>query len=460
MTGNEWINQIHEGDIRTVLDALPASSIHCAVTSPPYYSLRDYGHDDQIGLEPTVSEYIEQLVTVGRKLRRVLRPDGSWWLNLGDSYAGSGGAGGQWTHESSGSAQYRGTAGNATNGPLNESSLTRKCKMLVPHRVALALIDDGWIVRSDAVWAKKNGMPSSVKDRLNETKEFVFHLTPQPDYWFDLDAIREPHAASSIERDDYEYTSAGGQATQCPGEHREQVTLDDEQGLHPNGKNPGDVFDVAVAQCSAAHSAVFPEQLIKPPIKAGCPPHVCAACGTPYIRDTAEEPLTLDGDTVPERPQTCRALALARQADLTDEHLQACRAVGIGDVGTGKHCQTGTGNNDERVERLAAEAKDVLGGYFREFTGARQTTQGWTPQCDCETDETEPGIVLDPFAGAGTTCRVAKRLGRRFVGIEVNPEYVALAQQRAGIGVDEPERLSEDRQLGLTAFTDGGAVDE
>lgn len=136
-------------------------------------------------------------------------------------------------------------------------------------------------------------MPSSVKDRLNETKEFVFYLTPQPNYWFDLDAIREPHAESSIERTEYGYTSAGSQSMQCPREDREEaVTLDDDQGLHLNGKNPGDVFEVAVAQCSDAHHAIFPEQLIDPPIKATCPPQVCATCGTPYTRETGEEPRT------------------------------------------------------------------------------------------------------------------------------------------------------------------------
>lgn len=449
----EWVNQIHAGDTRTVLDDFPDSSIHCAVTSPPYWGLRDYNHADQLGLEPTVTEYVEQLVAVGRKLRRVLRPDGSWWLNLGDTYAGGGGVTGKpddWD-------DLHDDETFPDTPPARRTQYTRKTKLLVPHRVALALIDDGWVVRSDCIWKKENPMPTSVTDRLNETKEFVFHLTPQPDYWFDLDAIREPHAETSIERDEYGYASAGRQTMHCPREDREKdVTVADDQGLHPNGKNPGDVFEVAVAQCSDAHYAVFPRALIEPPIKATCPPQVCAECGTPYERESVEEPLTLDTETVPDRPQTRRALELAREANLTDEHLRACRAVGFGDAGADKYCQTGTGNNTERVEELAAEAKEVLGGYFREFTGARRTTTGWTPQCECTTDETDPGIVLDPFAGAGTTCQVAKRLGRQFVGIELNPDYVALAQQRAGIDVDEPERLSEDGQLGLAAFADGG----
>lgn len=223
MTGAEWINRIHEGDARTVLDALPESSIHCVMTSPPYWNLRDYHVEGQIGLESSVVEYVDQLVTVGRKIRRVLRDDGSWWLNLGDSFAGSGGAGGQWTDDHSGSAQYAGTAGDAANGALTDTSFTRKTKLLVPHRIAIALINDGWIVRSDAVWAKPNPLPHPVKDRLHEHKEYLFHLTPAPEYWFNLDAIREPHKKASFDRDRHPYTSAGGD--QQPARTRTGPTL-------------------------------------------------------------------------------------------------------------------------------------------------------------------------------------------------------------------------------------------
>jgi DNA modification methylase len=410
-----WTNQIHEGDALDVLDELPESSIHSVVCSPPYYGLRDYNHDDQLGLEPTVEKFVEQLVTVGQKLQRVLRPDGSWWLNLGDSYAGSGR--GQWNTPSDDVKESY--VPDQRTFPNREDSVTRKSKLLVPHRVAIALIDDGWLVRSDAVWAKPNPMPSSVKDRLNETKEFVFHLTPQPDYWFDLDAVREPHKDESFDRAENGYQGAKTWATDhLPDRDGAERTHNFDKPLHPGGKNPGDVFDVPVAQCPEDHYATFPEELIEPPIKATCPPHVCAACGTPYEREVVEESVTLDMDAEPERPQTRRALDKARQAGLTDEHLQACRAVGFSDAGAGKVCQTGAGSNAKHVQQLAAEAKDVLGGYFREFCGTRRVSKGWTSGCECDTDETETGIVLDPFAGMGTTCRVAKRHSRRFVGVE------------------------------------------
>jgi len=197
---DRWANDIHQGDAAETLAEMPENSVHMAMCSPPYFGLRDYGVDGQIGLEESLDEYIQNLVDVADELRRVLRDDGSWWLNLGDSFAGSGGAGGQWTEESHGSAQYGGDGGDSYNGPLNQSSMRRKSKMLVPHRVAIALEDAGWIVRSDAVWAKPNPMPHPVKDRLHEHKEFLFHLTPEPDYWFDLDPIREPHKDSSLGR--------------------------------------------------------------------------------------------------------------------------------------------------------------------------------------------------------------------------------------------------------------------
>ncbi len=119
---------------------------------------------------------------------------------------------------------------------------------------------------------------------------------------------------------------------------------------------------------------------------------------------------------------------------------------------SGKHCQDGTGNNDDRVEQLAAEAKQVLGGYFREFTSPTKVLDGWEQACECETDETESGIALDPFVGSGTLAMKAKELGRRFIGIDLNPEYVALAQKRAGVTVDEPGRLLDEDETALTAF--------
>lgn len=395
------MNEIHTGDCIDVMNDLPESSVHMSMTSPPYYGLRDYGVDGQIGLEESLDEYIQNLVDVGEALKRVLRDDGSWWLNLGDSYAGSGGAGGQWTNESSGSAEYAGERGSAYNGPLN-TQIGRKNKMLVPHRVAIALQEAGWIVRNDVTWVKPNPMPSSVKDRLNTTTEQIFHLVQEPQYWYDLDAIREPHAESTYERRQYHETNRDPHNEAKGGSGFAQHDLD-ERAIHPAGKNPGDVFEITTKPFPEAHFAVYPPELCETPIKASCPPTVCAECGTGYERDVERE----------------------------------CR----GD-------NSGVRDDPRAHERTNAN----LAQAPSEWEPTEVAFNGWLKPCDCDTDDTEPGIVLDPFAGAGTTCLVAKRLGRRFIGIELNPEYADMARARCGLAPNDPSRLRDETQGGLEAY--------
>lgn len=405
----EWTNDIHQGDAVETLQQMPESSVHMAMCSPPYYGLRDYGVDGQIGLEESLTEYIQSLVDIGAELKRVLRNDGSWWLNLGDSYAGSGGGGGQWTDESHGSARYSGKAGDSYNGPLNHQSLERKQKMLVPHRVALALQNAGWVVRSDVVWAKPNPMPHPVADRLREDKEFIFHLTPRQSYWFDLDSIREPHKESALKRSNFDPSTAGKGSNEIPGEDGSaNGGLRDGNFLHPNGKNPGDIFEITVRAFPEAHFAVYPPELCKKPILATCPPEVCSECGKP----------------------------LERESEVVDREVPG------------------------GVSRVPKDERPPGGKPESDRIGLTQPTERrlgpWEKRCDCDTERTAPGIAIDPFAGAGTTCLVAKRLGRRFIGIELNPEYVALAQKRVGVTVDEPERLLEDGDVPLQAFANGG----
>jgi len=403
MTERDWVNDIHEGDAREALAEMPESSVHMAMCSPPYYGLRDYDAEGQIGLEDSLAEYIDELVAVGEALKRVLRSDGSWWLNLGDSYGGSRG------NHTTGDAV--GGAPEADYHSRDATRLGRKNKLLVPHRVAIALQEAGWVVRNDATWAKPNPMPSSVKDRLNTTTEQVFHLTPNPDYWYDLDAIREPHAEVSKERikhslhQNHPEDSAVGVGK----------TETDEMGkrfAHPSGKNPGDVFEVTTKPFPDAHFAVYPPELCEKPIKATAPPTVCAECGSPYERETEVE-----------------------------------RSPGS---------SPGKGDGDVPVDAQVDGGHQRDGHDYTRSHISNIETVGWSPTCDCDTDATEAGIVLDPFAGAGTTCLVAKHLGRRFVGIDLNPEYVAMAQQRVGVTVDEPERLLAEDETALTSFTGGG----
>lgn len=450
----DWKNKIHCGDAIETLQELPESSIHCSVTSPPYFGLRDYNAEGQIGLEETVDEYVEAIGTVGDEIKRVLRSDGSWWLNLGDSFAGSGR--GQWDENEQQKEAY-----TPDTLPEQRDTLRRKSKMLVPHRVAIELQNRGWIVRSDAVWYKTNPMPHPVKDRFNEHKEFLFHLVPEPDYWFDLDAVRESHKNESFRRVNDSYETAGLQAMACPDENRdEEIRMNAEAALHPNGKNPGDIIEASSSSGVTGHFAVFPRALCERPIKSSCPPTVCSSCGSPYERVTEETQLwERDIDSI-DRRQSVIALERFQESDLTVEHLIAARAVGFGDGAHGDASQGSRDRVNDRQRRLSDEAKDVLGGYFREFVASpeREVT-GWDQACTCETDETEPGVVLDPFAGSGTSCLVAKDLGRQFVGIDLNPDYVAMAQERIGIDVSEPERLGSD-DMTLRAFTDGGTDGE
>lgn len=447
-----WVNDIRQGDAAETLAEIPEDSVHMVMCSPPYYGLRDYGVKGQIGLEERLDEYIESLLGVAEELRRVLRDDGSWWLNLGDSFAGSRAAQGfageckEYTDET------------PDKSPHRNSTLRRKSKMLVPHRVAIALQDAGWIVRADCPWVKPNPMPQPVKDRLHEHKEFVFHLTPEPDYWFDLDAIREPHKEPSLERRErYDYNTSGTEADAYPGHHHaddEWLGTEPEDALHPNGKNPGDVFEIPVKAFPEAHFAVYPPELCEKPIKSSCPPKVCADCGTPYDREVEDVPVWERDRSEIEREQLRCALERFEDSDLTEEHLKAARAKGFSDAAHGKQ-QSGAGRNTDRVEELAEEAKEVLGGYFREITMTARETGEWSQSCDCDTDKTEPGVVLDPFAGAGTTCLVAKQLGRRFIGIDLNPDYVAMAQKRVGVDVDEPGRILDDEAQTTLSQTDG-----
>jgi DNA modification methylase len=407
---DDWLHDIHQGDAAETLAQMPDSSVHMVMTSPPYFGLRDYGADGQIGLEDSLDEYISELVAVFDELRRVLRDDGSVWLNLGDSYGGDSivRSDADWTRPSDDGYEEKHTAELGSRDRRQPAKLGRKNKLLVPHRVAIALQECGWLVRSDAPWIKD--MPDPASDRFRRGPENVFHLTAETDYWANSDAL-----------------------------------------------NRRGWFDCSPARFQDAHFATFPEELPKGPIKGTCPSKVCAKCGQPYDRIESDIPAWEREISKIDRPQLKKAVRIARDSDLTVEHLKACRSVGFSDAGAGQSCQDGAGRNSKPVESLAREAKEVLGGYFREFTLSQHQKVSIKQACNCDTDATEPGIVLDPFAGAGTTCLVAKQLGRRFVGIDLNPEYVAMAQQRVGVTVDEPERLLEDGEKPLRAFTDGGS---
>lgn len=334
MKSNEFVNamtvRIINGDCREALQSLPDESVHCVVTSPPYWGLRDYGMAGQIGLELSPDAFVAELVGVFREVRRVLRKDGTVWLNLGDSYSGSG-KGGNPDPGSSKQATNKGpqTVGclygktgetarqaavtNVSRRVTAELGIAPKQLMGIPWRTALALQADGWWLRMDNIWHKPNPTPESVKDRPTRSHEYVFLLSKQDRYYYDAQAIAEPLDRPE-EADRKTPAKFGGADKHTEAKKQSRLHSGNEyRGTETGTRNKRSVWTVALSPFSEAHFATFPPALIEPCIKAGSP---------------------------------------------------------------------------------------------------------------------AGGTVLDPFGGAGTTGLVADRLGRNAILIELNPEYVSIADRR------------------------------
>ena len=268
------------GDALEVLRGLPDQSIHCCVTSPPYWGLRDYGVEGQLGLEKAPEEYVERLVGIFKEVRRVLRDDGTLWLNLGDSYASSPASGGS---KSSGLNAKRADDGsladdNKSQGITPTAKYTRppglKPKDLIgiPWRVAFALQADGWWLRSDIIWAKPNPMPESVRDRPTKAHEYIFLLSKNAQYFYDADAIREPMTSDGKGGLWGADRSSGATADEYHiGAHGKEPWTG-ERNVNSNGRNKRTVWTVTTKPFKEAHFAVFPPDLIRPCVLAGCPP--------------------------------------------------------------------------------------------------------------------------------------------------------------------------------------------
>lgn len=308
-------NKIITGDAFEVLKTLPAESIDCIITSPPYWGLRDYGMEGQLGLEKTPEEYIAHMVEVFAEARRTLKKDGTFWLNVGDSYAHAGNPGNQHLNELG--KRYRGGgkkhSSKAMLRPKKSMPPNLKQKDLVgiPWMLAFALRADGWYLRQDIIWSKPNAMPESVLDRCTKSHEYIFLLSKSSSYHFDGVSIREPwvQRPNDIKRASEDHAGYHGKhEAGANGNIKGQPVGDPE-----SGRNKRSVWSVATIPFNEAHFATFPEKLIEPIVMAGCP---------------------------------------------------------------------------------------------------------------------RGGVVLDPFMGAGTTGVVAKKLGRKYLGIELNPVYAKMAEDR------------------------------
>lgn len=257
---------LHHGEAHDVLTRLPEASADCIVTSPPYWSVRDYGGEPgQLGLEPTTAEYVARLVAILAEAHRVLADDGTLWLNLGDTYAGKANAG-----ASVGRTRRADRAELIPKRVNATAEAPYKSLLMIPERVAWAMVQTGWILRNRIVWNKTNAMPESVTDRPSNRHEALFLFVKQPRYWFDLDPIREPLANPDTGRTWHERRAAG--AAGWHGLDGAAAVGDSDFVGNEKGRNPGDVWDVATAHFPGAHFAVMPDELVRRAVLSGCRP--------------------------------------------------------------------------------------------------------------------------------------------------------------------------------------------
>ncbi len=378
------------GDAVEQLQTLPTESVQCCVTSPPYWGLRDYSTNGQLGLEKTPEEYVAKLVEVFREVRRVLRKDGTLWLNMGDSYSSD--IKGQNNNGEGGSTLTSGARphvraayndGRGREARKVQTGLKPKDLCGIPWRVAFALQADGWWLRSDIIWAKPNPMPESVTDRPTKSHEYLFLLTKSANYFYDAEAIKEK-AVEGLDLGILRSIKAAngqGPTDRASIDKRLATGIDIREGNPTGNRNKRSVWTVATAPYPEAHFATYPPDLIKPCIMAGTSAKgCCAKCGAPWER----------------------IVYVTRSKDLTRHTGRA--AVGCDD------------RTDGDRPRMLSETK----------------TLGWQPTCKCEAD-IQPCTVVDPFAGSGTTGMVALELGRKAILIELNPKYCELIRQRCDV---------------------------
>jgi len=375
---------IYTGHTLDVLGQMPEESVHCCVTSPPYWGLRDYGLPPivwpdgwrgSLGLEPTPELYVEHLVQVFREVRRVLMQDGTVWLNIGDSYNAHPNQ-----RKTNGKAGPKQSTNNGSVGTPSRyvDNLKPKDLVMIPFRLALALQADGWWVRQVVIWHKTNPMPESVTDRPTTAHEYVLLLSKSARYFYDAEAVREESQewngrAGTFARDGL--VADHIIPNQSAAEHR-----NDRTDRVPPGRNKRSVWSISTTPFSQAHFATFPPKLVEPCIQAGTSEKgCCPECGAPWER-------VVDVTSYP-----------AKGRELRPNNVP----------GQGYAQQSGNYWTPPDIKEI-----------------------GWQPTCTCETSDPVPCTVLDPFFGAGTTGMVADRLGRDCIGIELNADYVQMARDR------------------------------
>ena len=435
----QWLNKIHQGHVLNILKQMPSDLVDCVITSPPYWALRDYKNEPivwdgnpncehefdsiqrfhpsrgkrdgkgiyvdpkwtakgsikkeinsnfcskcsawrgSLGLEPTFELYIKHLCDILDEAKRVLKKTGTLWVNLGDTYAGS-----QSTNSSIKTANqinahqteaYREDAINK-----NVPGISNKSLCMIPYRFVIEMCNRGWILRNVIIWHKPNCMPSSAKDRFTvdfepiffftKSKKYYFETQYEPHIYYDTDAKRKDFHKPSPTMD--KHLEIGQVGKTRHGRPRSE-------DYNPLGRNKRAVWKISTKPFSEAHFAVYPAELVETPIRAGCPEDVCSKCGKPREK------------------------------------------IRVRDVKEGRI---------KHIDRIASE--EEIENYKEGVThaGEGEKFTGYS-SCSCNA-LFEPGIVLDPFMGSGTTGMVAKQLKRNWIGIELNKDYVQLANERVG----------------------------
>ena len=286
------LNKIYQGDSLEVLKTFPDESIDCCITSPPYWNLRDYGVEGQLGLEPTFQEFVSKLCDLFDEVKRVLKPEGTCWVNLGDTYSGN--------KEGKTDNKVSSYLKENSSGIKKKATITEKCLCQIPSRFAIEMADRGWILRNTIIWHKKNAMPSSVLDRFTNKYEQVFFFVKSKKYFFDVDSIRVPFETMDYSKSDYRasreikskmagvenpekfgsprarsFNTKEGTKDRVLEENARKFGLRRPAGSNYTrneiGKNPGDVWTLVSEPYPEAHFAMFPQKLITPMISSGCP---------------------------------------------------------------------------------------------------------------------------------------------------------------------------------------------
>jgi DNA modification methylase len=382
------MNKIEFGDCREIMKRWidEGVKIQTCITSPPYYGLRDYGVDGQVGLEKSVDDYVNNMVEVFNHVKELLTDDGTLWLNLGDTYSD--------TRWSSGGGQIMNKNKDEHRSLQHEKNTGLPSKNLIgiPWKVAFALQADGWILRQDIIWQKPNPMPESVRDRCTKSHEYIFLLSKSPQYYFDHVAIKEP----SVNPESYK-----GRRKRSSMTEQSEIIMDKfgatrsgfkniEEGKTYPTRNKRDVWKVNVRPYKGAHFATYPTALIEPCILAGtsekghCP--VCNARWKRMKIDTGER---------------------------HDVEVYTGKAI--------KDYEHAKAQNPSDTKRRVLESMSKIYKYE------------WIPTCECKL-EPVPDIVFDPFMGSGTTAQVALQHGRQYLGCELNKEYEKLQQERISNG--------------------------